>query len=54
MGIEKFDILAHSFGAFLSAHYINLYTPNVGRFYMCSPAGFTKLNKEAIKEVRDG
>lgn len=51
MKIENFDFIAHSFGAYLCCHYINQYQPNVGRLYLCSPAGFTRLTQEKFDNV---
>ena len=53
LGIEEFDIMAHSFGAYLASHYVNLYEPKVGRLYLCSPAGFTRTNNSKEEFVED-
>ena len=51
MKINKFDLIAHSFGAFLCCHYIDQYKPNVGRVFLCSPAGFTRLEKGQFDNI---
>jgi pimeloyl-ACP methyl ester carboxylesterase len=51
--IEQFDILAHSFGAYLASHYVNLYEPKIGRLYLTSPAGFTKTSFKKEEDAED-
>ena len=46
LGIEKFYLLGHSLGGYISVHYVNKYQPQVKGLFLMSPAGCTQLPDE--------
>jgi len=50
VGLEKFALMAHSMGAYISTHWVQMYNPSIEMLYLLSPAGFTNKDPETELE----
>lgn len=54
LNLDKFYIMGHSLGGYLTQHWLNRYKPkNIQGVFMMSPAGTTTLTEQEVKEKKD-